>query len=169
MSSETRAIDISVGLFILLGLGSVVFLTTQTLGSSELTNSASYTLHARFDHIGDLKVRAPVALAGVTIGRVSRISVDPIDYQANVELRIDKTFDQLPIDTFASIATTGILGGKYVELGPGGDEEVLPARCPRRGPRVLQDQGDIEFTQSAILLENLIGKFMVNGKADKGE
>lgn len=157
MSSETRAIDISVGLFILLGLGSVVFLTTQTLGSSELTNSASYTLHARFDHIGDLKVRAPVALAGVTIGRVSRISVDPIDYQANVELRIDKTFDQLPIDTFASIATTGILGGKYVELGPGGDEEVL------------QDQGDIEFTQSAILLENLIGKFMVNGKADKGE
>ena len=157
MSSETRAIDISVGLFILLGLGSVVFLTSQTLGSSELTNSASYTLHARFDHIGDLKVRAPVALAGVTIGRVSRISVDPIDYQARVELRIDKTFDQLPVDTFASIATTGILGGKYVELGPGGDEEFL------------QDQGDIEFTQSAILLENLIGKFMVNGKADKDE
>ncbi len=157
MSTETRAIDIGVGLFILLGLGSVVFLTSQTLGSSGLSDSTSYTLHARFDHIGDLKVRAPVALAGVTIGRVSQISVDPMDYQASVELRIDKTFDQLPIDTFASIATTGILGGKYIELGPGGDEEFL------------QDQGEIEFTQSAILLENLIGKFMVNGTADKDD
>ena len=157
MSSETRAIDISVGLFILLGLASVVFLTSQTLGSSDLSNSASYTLHARFDHIGDLKVRAPVALAGVTIGRVSQITVDPIEYRAIVDLRIDTTFDQLPIDTFASIATSGLLGGKYVELSPGGDEEVL------------QDQDDIEFTQSAILLENLIGKFMLNGKPDADE
>ncbi len=157
MSSESRAIDIGVGLFILLGLGSVIFLTTQTLGSTALSESTSYTLHAHFDHIGDLKVRAPVALAGVTIGRVSRISVDPINYQASVELRIDKTFNQFPIDTFASIATTGLLGGKYIELGPGGDEEVL------------QDQDEIEFTQSAILLENLIGKFMVNGKGDKDE
>lgn len=154
MSNETRAIDISVGLFILLGLGSVVFLTSQTLGSGDLSNSASYTLHARFDHIGDLKVRAPVALAGVTIGRVSQITVDPIEYQAIVELRIDSTFNRLPIDTDASIATSGLLGGKYIELGPGGDEEVL------------QNQDEIEFTQSAILLENLIGKYMLNAKAE---
>jgi len=154
MSSETRAIDISVGLFILLGLGSVVFLTTQTLGQGDLSSGASYTLHARFDHIGDLKVRAPVALAGVTIGRVSQITVDPVEYRAIVELRINSRFNQLPVDTDAIIATTGILGGKYVELGPGGDEEVL------------QDQDEIEFTQSAILLENLIGKFMLNAKAD---
>jgi len=157
MSSETRAIDISVGLFILLGLGSVVFLTLQTLGSSHLSNSASYTLHARFDHVGDLKVRAPVALAGVTIGRVSQITVDPIEYRAIVDLRIDSKFNQLPIDTDASIATTGVLGGKYIELGPGGDEEVL------------QDQDEIEFTQSAILLENLIGKYMLSGKATSNE
>ncbi len=157
MSSETRAIDISVGLFILLGLGSVVFLTLQTLGSSDLSNSASYTLHARFDHVGDLKVRAPVALAGVTIGRVSQITVDPIEYRAIVDLRIDSKFNQLPIDTDASIATTGLLGGKYIELGPGGDEEVL------------QDQDEIEFTQSAILLENLIGKYMLSGKATSNE
>lgn len=157
MSSETRAIDISVGLFILLGLGSVVFLTSQTLGSSDLSNSASYTLHARFDHVGDLKVRAPVALAGVTIGRVSQITVDPIEYRAIVDLRIDSKFNQLPIDTDASIATTGLLGGKYIELGPGGDEEVL------------QDQDEIEFTQSAILLENLIGKYMLSGKATSNE
>ena len=157
MSSEARAIDISVGLFILLGLGSVVFLTSQTLGSSHLSNSASYTLHARFDHVGDLKVRAPVALAGVTIGRVSQITVDPIEYRAIVDLRIDSKFNQLPIDTDASIATTGLLGGKYIELGPGGDEEVL------------QDQDEIEFTQSAILLENLIGKYMLSGKATSNE
>jgi len=157
MSSETRAIDISVGLFILLGLGSVVFLTSQTLGSNDLSNSASYTLHARFDHVGDLKVRAPVALAGVSIGRVSQITVDPIDYRAIGDLRIDATFDQLPFDTFASIATAGLLGGKYIELSPGGDEEVL------------QDQDEIEFTQSAILLENLIGKFMLNGKSEVDE
>lgn len=157
MSSETRAIDISVGLFILLGLGSVIFLTLQTLGSHDLSNSASYTLYARFDHIGDLKVRAPVALAGVTIGRVSQITVDPIEYRAIVELRIDSKFNQLPIDTDASIATSGLLGGKYIELGPGGDEAVL------------QDQGEIEFTQSAILLENLIGKYMLSAKATSSE
>lgn len=157
MSGETRAIDVSVGLFILLGLGSVIFLTSQTLGSIGLSDGESYTLHARFDHIGDLKVRAPVALAGVTIGRVSQITVDPIDYQAIVELRIDTTFNQLPVDTFASIATTGLLGGKYIELDPGGDEEVL------------QERDEIELTQSAILLENLIGKFMLKGKAEPDE
>jgi len=157
MSNETRAIDIGVGLFILLGLGSVVFLTSQTLGSNNLSNNASYTLHARFDHVGDLKVRAPVALAGVTIGRVTQISVDPNEYRAIVDLRIDTRFSQLPIDTFASIGTSGLLGGKYVEISPGGDEETL------------QDQDDIEFTQSAILLENLIGKFMLNAKPDADE
>jgi len=157
MSSEARAIDVSVGLFILLGLGSVIFLTSQTLGSNGLSGGESYTLHARFGHIGDLKVRAPVALAGVTIGRVSQITVDPRDYQATVELRIDTTFNQLPVDTFASIATTGLLGGKYIELDPGGDDEVL------------QDLDEIQFTQSAILLENLIGKFMLKGKAEPDE
>jgi len=157
MSNETRAIDVGVGLFILLGLGSVVFLTSQTLGPGELSNGESYILQARFDHIGDLKVRAPVALAGVTIGRVSQITVDPVEYRAVVELRIDSNFDQLPIDTDATIATVGILGGKYIELGPGGDEEVL------------RDQDEIEFTQSAILLENLIGKFMLNRNATSSE
>lgn len=157
MTSNTHAIDISVGLFILLGLGSVMFLTAQTLGSSGFSSGETYTLQARFDHIGDLKTRAPVALAGVTIGRVSQITVDPIDYRATVEIRIDSKYDQLPIDTYASIATAGLLGGKYIELEPGGDEEVL------------RDQGEIEFTQSAILLENLIGKFMLNAKTESND
>ena len=157
MTNPARAIDISVGLFILLGLGSVIFLVTQTLGSAGISASESYTVHARFNQIGDLKNRAPVALAGVTIGRVSKITLDPIAYTAVIELRIDSKFNQLPTDTDAAIATSGILGGKYIELSPGGDETVL------------QDQDEIEFTQSAILLENLIGKYMLNSKPESDE
>ena len=152
-----RAIDVSVGLFILLGLGSVLFLVMQTLDSSRISAGQWYTVQARFNHIGDLKIRAPVSLAGVTIGRVSRITLDPIDYAAVVELQIDTKFNQLPIDSDATIATAGLLGGKYVDLSPGGDETVL------------QDQDEIEFTQSAILLENLIGKYMLNAKPESRE
>ena len=149
-----RAIDVSVGLFILLGLVSVLFLVIQTIDPNRMHTDGTYLLEARFDQIGDLKVRAPVALAGVTIGRVAAISVDPSDYRAVVLLRIDAKFDKLPIDTDASITTAGLLGGKYIELTPGGDFEFL------------EDQGEITFTQSAILLENLIGKYMLNGAPD---
>jgi len=149
-----RAIDVSVGLFILLGLLSVLFLVLQTIDPSQMNVSETYLVEARFDHIGDLKVRAPVALAGVTIGRVTRITVDPIDYRATILLRIDSKFDNLPIDTDAAIATAGLLGGKYVELTPGGDTELL------------EDHAEITFTQSAILLENLIGKYMFNGSSE---
>jgi len=146
-----RAIDFSVGLFILLGLVSVLFLVVQTIDPSRMNTDETYVVQARFDNVGDLKVRAPVALAGVTIGRVAAISVDPSDYRAVVMLRIDSKFDNLPIDTDAIIATAGLLGDKYIELTPGGDTELLV------------DQGEITFTQSAILLENLIGKYMLNG------
>ncbi len=149
-----RAIDFSVGLFILLGLASVLFLIVQSIDPSQMNTDETYVVQARFDHVGDLKVRAPVALAGVTIGRVAVISVDPSDYRAVVMLRIDSKFDNLPIDTDAAIATAGLLGGKYIELTPGGDTELLV------------DQGEITFTQSAILLENLIGKYMLNGAAE---
>ncbi len=151
---SARAIDFSVGLFILLGLGSVLFLVMQTLGPTQFNPGHSYTLQARFDQIGDLKLRAPVTLAGVTIGRVSRIKVDPVELRAVVELRIDSDFSKLPIDTDASIASKGLLGGRYIALSPGGDEEVL------------HDRDEIELTQSAILLENLIGKYMLGGAAE---
>jgi len=148
---DVRAIDFSVGLFILLGLISVLFLVVQTVDPARMTSDDSYLLEARFDQIGDLKVRAPVALAGVTIGRVTAISVDPSDYRAVVSLRIDAKIDSLPIDTDAAVATAGLLGGKYIELTPGGDDELLV------------DHGEIMFTQSAISLENLIGKYMLKG------
>lgn len=157
MNHPSRAIDIGVGLFIVLGIGSVIFLVTQTLGSGGMSASEFYTVQARFDHIGDLKIRAPVSLAGVTIGRVSQITVDPVEYKAVVELRIDAKYNQLPIDTDASIAISGLLGGKYIDLSPGGDEMVL------------RDHDELEFSQSAILLENLIGKYMLSGKANTDE
>ncbi len=149
-----RAIDFSVGLFILLGLVSALFLVVQTIDPSRMNTDETYVVQAWFDNVGDLKVRAPVALAGVTIGRVAAISVDPSDYRAVVMLHIDSKFDNLPIDTDAIIATAGLLGDKYIELTPGGDTEVL------------MDQGEITFTQSAILLENLISKFMLKGAAE---
>jgi len=152
--NDVRAIDFSVGLFILLGLVSVLFLVVQTVDPGRMTADDSYVLEARFDHIGDLKVRAPVALAGVTIGRVTAISVDPSDFRAVVNLRIDSRIDTLPMDTYASVATAGLLGGKYIELTPGGDEELLA------------DHGEIMLTQSAILLENLIGKYMLSGSPE---
>ena len=151
---ETRAIDISVGLFILLGLISVLFLVAQTVSPGQLRSDDTYTVTARFDQIGDLKPRAAVALAGVTIGRVVSISIDPVDYRAIVELRIDSRYDNLPTDTDAIIATAGLLGGKYIELTPGGDVEFLA------------HEDEIMFTQSAILLENLIGKYMLKGGAE---
>lgn len=152
--SAVRAIDISVGMFILLGLAAALFLVVQTIDPSQVNAGESYVVEARFDHIGDLKIRAPVAVAGVTIGRVAKITVNPVDYRAVVLLRIDSKFDNLPIDTDAAIATAGLLGGKYIELTPGGDSELLA------------DQGEITFTQSAILLENLIGKYMLNSSPD---
>jgi phospholipid/cholesterol/gamma-HCH transport system substrate-binding protein len=148
------AISFSVGLFILLGLISALFLVVQTLDPGRSYSGDSFVVEARFDNIGDLKVHAPVALAGVTIGRVTEITVDPIEYRAVVQLRIDSAYENLPLDTDAIIATSGLLGSKYVELTPGGDTELLV------------DHGEIMFTQSAILLENIIGKFLLSGGSE---
>lgn len=149
-----RAIDVSVGLFILLGLAAMLALVAQTLSRGQLGAGETYLLEARFEQIGDLKVRAPVSLAGVTIGRVDSIVADPVDFQAVVTLRIDSTFDGLPADTGASIESSGLLGGKHVALQPGGDTEVL------------RDNDEILLTQSAISLENLIGKYMLKGGSE---
>ena len=151
---SNSAISFSVGLFILLGLISALFLVVQTLDPGRSYSGDSFVVEARFDNIGDLKVRAPVALAGVTIGRVTKITVDLIEYRAVVQLTIDSVYDNLPLDTDAIIATSGLLGGKYVELTPGGDTELLV------------DHGEIMFTQSAIVLENLIGKFLLKGGSE---
>ena len=151
---SNRAIDFSVGLFILLGLGAMLVLVAQTIGRGALGAADTYTIEARFTQVGDLKQRAPVNLAGVTIGRVESIVADPVDFQAVVTLRIDSQFDNLPLDTAATIESSGLLGGKHVSLEPGGDSAVL-------GPN-----DEITLTQSAISLENLIGKYMLNSGSE---
>ena len=154
---NTRSLEIGTGLFVLLGFAALAFLTTQLPGASLEFGSGppTYTVTAKFDNIGDLKSGSPVTMAGVTIGRVESIRFDPKDYKAAVTLRIENQYSEIPDDSDASIQTAGLLGGKYVGIGPGGSETFL------------ENCGQIEFTQSAIVLEGLINKFFAN-MADKG-
>ena len=154
---NTRSLEIGTGLFVLLGFAALVYLTTQLPGTSlKLVHGpAGYAVTAKFDNVGDLKAGSPVSMAGVTIGRVEAISFDPKDYKAAVVLRIENQYSQIPDDSDASIQTAGLLGGKYIGIGPGGSETFL------------KEGGQIEFTQSAIVLESLINKFFAN-MASKG-
>ena len=154
---SNRSLEIGTGLFVLLGFAALAFLTTQLPGSSlKLKGGESgYKVVAAFDNIGDLKAGSPVTMAGVTIGRVESIRFDPKDYKAAVTLRIENQYSEIPDDSDASIQTAGLLGGKYIGIGPGGSETFL------------KEGGQIEFTQSAIVLESLVNKFFAN-MADKG-
>lgn len=152
-----RSLEIGTGLFVLLGFAALAFLTTQLPGTSlKLSGGTSgYRVTAKFDNIGDLKEGSPVTMAGVRVGRVESIRFDPKDFKAEVALRIEKQFSEIPEDSDASIQTAGLLGGKYVGIGPGGAETFL------------KEGGQIEFTQSAIVLESLVNKFFAN-MASKG-
>lgn len=145
---QTRAVELGAGLFVLLGFGALFFLITQTTGLSNEIGNKGYTISARFENVGDLKVRAPVTVSGVTIGRVTGITYDPERMNAVVDMMIAEQYTQLPDDSEAAILTAGLIGGQYIGLTPGGSETWL-------------EQGsEIEFTQSAVVLENLIGKFL---------
>lgn len=147
---QTRAVEIGTGLFVLLGMGALFFLTTQATGGDDFDASDTYTVEARFQNIGSLKARAPVAMAGVTIGRVTGIEFDPIGLDAVVTFVVDSQYDQIPEDSDASILTAGLLGSQYIGLQPGGSDIYL------------EEGSEVHFTQSAVVLENLIGKFLVN-------
>jgi phospholipid/cholesterol/gamma-HCH transport system substrate-binding protein len=154
---NTRSLEIGTGLFVVLGFAALAFLTTQLPGTSLKFGGGpeTYTVTAKFDNIGDLKAGSPVTMAGVNIGRVESIKFDPKDFKAAVVLRIEKQYSEIPDDSDASINTAGLLGGKYIGIGPGGSETFL------------QQGGQIEFTQSAIVLESLVNKFFAN-MASKG-
>lgn len=147
---QTRSVEIGTGLFVLLGMSSLFFLTTQTTGGDDFKAESVYTVEARFENIGSLRTRAPVTMSGVTIGRVTKVAFDPTSLEAVVHFVIDAKYDQIPDDTDASILTSGILGSQYIGLQAGGSDMYL------------EDGSEILFTQSAIVLENLIGKFLVN-------
>ncbi len=154
---QTRATEVGTGLFSLLGIGALFFLVTQTTTGNDFAENEAYEITARFQNVGSLKPRAPVSMAGVTIGRVTEIEFDPVMLDAVVTMVIENRYDQIPDDTDASILTAGLLGSQYVGLQPGGSDIYLA-----EGDEVL-------FTQSAVVLENLIGKFLVNRDTDDTE
>ncbi len=151
---QNRAIEVGTGLFVLLGMGALFFLTTQTTGRNDFSNTETYVVEARFQNVGSLKKRSPVAMSGVTIGRVTDIRFDGVSLEAVVTLVIDSRYDQIPDHSDASILTAGLLGSQYVGLQAGGSETYL------------EDGSELYFTQSAIVLENLIGKFLVKSGSD---
>jgi phospholipid/cholesterol/gamma-HCH transport system substrate-binding protein len=145
---QNRAIDVSTGLFVLLGVAAIVFLVTQISNREFISRGKGYHVVAQFDNVGGLKVGAPVKMAGVTIGRVEEIGYDMKLFKAVVHLGIDSRYNEIPTDSDASIYTAGLLGGQYIGIEPGGSEDYL------------KDGDQIEFVQNAIVLENLISKYL---------
>lgn len=155
----SRAIDVSTGLFVLLGFAAILFLVTQITNREFSLRSESYRIVAQFENIGGLKAGAPVSMAGVTIGRVESIGYDMNLFKAVVTLRIDARYDQIPNDSDAGILTAGLLGGQYVGITPGNSEDPY------------RDGDSVEFVQDAIVLESLISKYLFSqaGSRDKND
>ncbi|MEE9447909.1 MAG: outer membrane lipid asymmetry maintenance protein MlaD, partial [Arenicellales bacterium] len=136
----SKTIEFIVGLFVLLGLLALVFLATK-VGTVATGDTDSYTLTAKFENIGGLNVKAPVAIGGVRIGRVTAIELDGNDFTAKVTMAVKSEFNELPLDSSASILTSGLLGAQFVGIEPGGDFEFL------------KNNDEIDLTQSTIQIE----------------
>ena len=145
-----RAVEISVGVFLLAGLCALLLLALRVSGLTVANNTDTYKLTAHFDNIAGLTTRAKVTMAGVTVGKVLAIDFDTESYTGKVTMEVQKRVNNLPSDTTASIITAGLLGEKYISFSVGGDDEVLK-------------DGDVIYdTQSSLVLEELIGKFLMN-------
>src|SRR2546427_2540929 len=150
-----KGIETLVGLFVLLGLAGLVFLSLKAANLGTFNTRDGYTVTARFDNIGGLKPRSPVRSAGVTVGRVTSITLDSKTFQGLVTMELDRSV-QFPRDSSAKILTSGLLGDQYIGIEPGAEEKNLAA-------------GDvIKQTQSAVVLENLIGQFLFSKAAEGG-
>jgi len=150
--AKSSTLNVGAGSFVLLGFAALAFLTTQTTnhGIHLGAKRSVYAVTAKFDNIGDLKVGAPVSMAGVEVGRVTRIDLDTKQFKAVVSMQLDSKYNQIPSDTDASIYTQGLLGGKFIGLTAGGADTFL------------KNNDQIDFTQSALVLENLIGQMVAN-------
>ena len=148
-------VELTSGIFLLLGIAAMLWLATEATDYGMQVGDDTYQVNARFSNVADLKTRAPVKIGGVTVGLVERISLDPVTFDAMVEMQIDRRFSEIPNDTGASILTSGMLGDRYVGLDPGGAMEAL------------SDGDEIFVTQSAVVLETLISKYLFN--SDKEE
>lgn len=145
-----RTVEISVGVFLLAGLCALLLLALRVSGLTVANNTDTYKLTAHFDNIAGLTTRAKVTMAGVTVGKVLAIDFDTESYTGKVTMEVQKRVNNLPSDTTASILTAGLLGEKYISFSVGGDDEVLK-------------DGDVIYdTQSSLVLEELIGKFLMN-------
>jgi len=151
---SSRRIEIMVGLFVAAAVAAFFMLALKVSNMSSYGNGDSYELIARFDNIGGLKVRSPVSAGGVRIGRVSDIQYNSETYEAVVRMSIDTRYDKFPLDTAASVLTSGLLGEQFIGLEPGAEEDFLK-------------HGDsIDLTQSALVLEQIVGQFLYS-KADE--
>lgn len=152
---QTRMIEIAVGFFIACGMAALFVLAMKVSNIASIGDNKGYTLTAHFDNIGGLKVRAPVTIGGVRIGRVIGVGFDEQSYQAVVTLKIDDMYRRLPVDSSASIFTAGLLGEQYVSLEPGGADTYF------------KNGDSVKMTQSALVMEQLIGRFLFQ-KASEG-
>lgn len=151
MATSSQRLELGVGLFILMGFACALALAFAATDARDRLGGPSYAVTARFANAGELKVRAPVKIAGVKIGEVSAVRLDPERFDAVVTLTLSSAAGALPQDSSAAIYTAGLLGERYVGITPGGD------------PEALRDGDEIVLTQSAVVLEQLIGKFMFGG------
>jgi len=149
-------VELTSGVFLLMGVAALLWLATQATNYGMQVSDDTYLVTARFSNVADLKVRAPVKIGGVTVGLVEKVSLDPVDFDAVVEMQIDRRFADIPSDTSAAILTSGVLGDRYIGLEPGGAMDALT------------DGDQVLITQSAVVLENLISKFLFN-TANKDE
>lgn len=147
---NTKGVEIAVGMFVAAGLAALLLLAMKVSNLSSFTAPQGYVLTAEFQNIGGLKVRAPVTVGGVQVGRVISIGFNNTNYEAVVKMAIDPKYDKFPVDTSAAIYTAGLLGEKYVALVPGG------------APTFLKNGDRIKLTQSALILEQVIGQYLFN-------
>lgn len=150
---KQRVIETLVGLFIAIGLAALVMLAMKVSNISAFTEQGGFEVSAKFNNIGGLKVKSPVTMGGVHVGRVVSIDFDQDAYKAVVRMRILPKFDRIPTDSSAGIFTSGVLGESYVGLDAGAEEEFL------------REGSELTLTQSAMVLENLIGKFLFDKAA----
>jgi len=149
-------VEVASGVFLVLGLAALLWLSTQATDFGSRMGDESYGIAARFTNVGDLRERAPVKIGGVPVGMVESIELDPVTFEAIVRMQVDQRFAEIPFDTSASILTSGVLGDRYVGLEPGGSFEYLA-------------EGDeLVITQSAVVLEQLISKYLFNAGEDEG-
>lgn len=153
----TRKIELGVGLFLLAGLAAFLVLVFQVANVEVKTGDSSYRLYAKFTNIGGLKVRSPVKVGGVLVGRVTDIKLDPVELIPVVELSMDKRFDQFPETSSLSVLTAGLLGEQFLGLTPGFMDDDIS---------LLSDGDTIIDTHSALVLEELIGQFLYGVSKD---